>query len=221
MRRLERNSAFFQLVQEAESAAGQGGLSRLFKTAKESGKLNLSGRALSAIPDTAFALATTLDEGGKFWEVNPLTRLDLSSNELKDIPEGKFQLINNDLAYLNLKNNKLHSIPEDLFSCLQLKYLDLSTNGLTIITDSIGVLIELKELMLSENKLVAVPDTLHYCAVLQTLELQNNYLTKIPLATLVLPHLLNLNLSSNKLTEIPASISGLKLLGTVLCFTYF
>ena len=214
MKGRERNSAFFQKSKEdVESTSGSGGLLRLYKTARETGKLNLSGRALSLIPDTVFTLATTLDEGDKFWEVNPLTRLDLSSNVLKDIPNGKFDQIKGDLTYLNLKDNKLKSVPGDLFACNQLKYLNLSLNELENVTDSIGELVDLKELFLSNNKLATVPISVAQCKELQTIELQNNILTRIPLESLNLPQLLKLNLSSNKLTEIPVSISRLISLG--------
>ena len=214
MRGRERNSAFFkQGKEDVESTSASGGLQRLYKTARETGKLTLSGRSLSSIPDIVFTLSTTLDEGDKFWEVNPLTRLDLSSNVLKDIPSGNFHLIRGDLTYLNLKDNKLQSLPADVFACNLLKYLNLSINELRDVSDSIGELTDLKELFLSNNKLATVPASLSYCKSLQAIELQNNVLTKIPPESLNLPQLLKLNLSSNKLTEIPSSISGLTLLG--------
>ena len=211
MKGRERNSAFFQ-GKEVETS-GSSGLSRLFKTARETGKINLSGRSLTEIPDTVFMLASTLEEGDKFWEVNPLSRLDVASNLLKNIPDGKFDLIKTDLTYLKMKDNKLQSLPEDLFACAQLKYLDLSVNDLKTISYSIGELIELKELILTENKLTSLPISLSFCKSLQILALQSNVLSRIPLASLSLPQLLNLNLSSNRLAEIPTSISAMTNLG--------
>lgn len=69
MRNRERNPAFFQQSKN-DDTSGSGGLTRLYRSARESGKLNLSSRSLVEIPDIVFSLSTLLEEGEKFWEVN-------------------------------------------------------------------------------------------------------------------------------------------------------
>lgn len=216
MKGRDKSSAFFkQSNSKVESDGDSGGLTGMFKSARASGKLILSGRSLAAVPDEVFTLATTLGEGEKFWETNPLTKLDLGSNMLRHIPEGKFDLLKFDLLYLQLKDNKFESLPNDIFACDLLKYLNLSTNGLVELNESVGGLKDLRELFIADNKLATLPVSLSFCKHLQTLELQNNQITRIPLGSLLLPQLLKLDLSSNKLTEIPVSISELALLGKI------
>jgi hypothetical protein len=65
MKNRERNSAFFQQNKSKDS----GGLTRVYRNARESGKLNLSSRSLTEIPDAVFSLPNSLEEGEKFWEV--------------------------------------------------------------------------------------------------------------------------------------------------------
>jgi Leucine rich repeat/Leucine Rich repeats (2 copies) len=216
MKGRDKSSAFFkQGNSKIESDGDSGGLTGMFKSARASGKLILCGRSLTVVPDEVFVLATTLGEGEKFWETNPLTKLDLGSNLLRHIPEGKFDLLKFDLAYLQLKDNKFESLPNDIFACDMLKYLNLSTNALIELNESVGGLKDLRELFVADNKLVTLPTSLSFCKHLQTLELQNNMITRIPLGSLLLPQLLKLDLSSNKLTEIPISISELLLLGEI------
>jgi hypothetical protein len=65
MKNRERNPAFFQQNKSEDS----GGLTRVYRNARESGKLNLSSRSLTEIPDAVFSLSHSLEEGEKFWEV--------------------------------------------------------------------------------------------------------------------------------------------------------
>jgi internalin A len=221
MKGRERNSAFFQQGKaDSSSISRSGGLSRLYKTAKETGKLNLSSRSLTDIPNEIFSLEKTLEEGEKFWEINPLTRLDLSSNVISNIPAGKFLLLKSDLNYLKFRDNRLASLPDDLFSCDQLRYLDLSLNKLRSIPEDIGELIALQELVLSDNELNTVPISISECKSLQTLELQNNVISTIPIVSFLLPQLVKLNLSSNKMSVLPSTISGLTRLGERACLSF-
>lgn len=213
MRGREKNSAFFRNDKLNGDSDIAGGLSGVYKSARASGKLILSARSLTTVPDGIFSLATSLEEGEKFWEINPLTKLDLGSNLLSCLPSGKFDLLKADLAYLQLKDNRLIALPDDLFNCSILQYLNLSINALTGINESIGELTDLRELYVANNKLLSIPSSLASCRSLQTLELQHNALVRIPNGSLMLPQLLKLDLSSNKLTEIPSCISELLLLG--------
>lgn len=216
MKSRERNTAFFKqgdLKDEAGNGETSGGMLNIFKNARATGKLNLSARSLTVIPDEVFMLGTSLQEGEKFWELNPLSRLDLSSNVLRHLPSGKFELLQSDLIYLKLKDNKLDSLPTDLFACNLLQHLDLSANALTELNKFVGELNQLKELFASDNKLETLPTSLNSCRNLQLLELQNNQLSRIPPESLSLPQLLRLDLSSNKLSIIPINICELRSLG--------
>ena len=61
-----------------------------------------------------------------WWEGVPLTKVDLSNNEIPSVPEEI--ATQEEIAWLNLSNNKLPSVPNALFSLKLLKFLDLSYN---------------------------------------------------------------------------------------------
>jgi len=74
------------------------------------------------------------------------------------------------------------------------------------LNESIDELIEIIILELSSNKLTEIPNSIGILQQLQYLDLSSNQLTKIPESIGNLPQLQNLYLYGNKLTEIPDSI---------------
>ncbi|EKX31687.1 hypothetical protein GUITHDRAFT_122127 [Guillardia theta CCMP2712] len=70
-------------------------------------------------------------EEGTFDGLHDMTYLDLSQNQLTNIPGGLFDGLSG-LQYLSLSYNQLSSIAPDAFSnCTQLSYVDVSFNQLT------------------------------------------------------------------------------------------
>ena len=207
MKGKERNAAFFggNKNTTGTSLGWQ-------KTARETGKVILQSKSLTAIPDAVFSLSEVLEEGEKFWEINPLTKLDCSHNQIRSVADGKFSLLKRDLNHVKLRDNKLTSLPIDLFECEQLRHLDVSSNALMDLSGAIGDLFELRELLLSENELIGIPVSLKGCSLLQTLELQRNKLVNVPPTALSLPQLQQLNLSGNRLVELPISLGDLTML---------
>jgi len=63
---------------------------------------------------------------GVDYSINDTTRLDLSKKNLKEIPNGVFELIN--LTLLDLDYNELTEIPIEINKLVNLKYLYLSNN---------------------------------------------------------------------------------------------
>ena len=208
MKGKERNSAFFQGSKSTTSSGSLGWQ----KTAKETGKVILQSKNLTTIPDAVFSLSEALEEGEKFWEINPLTKLDCSHNQIRSVADGKFSLLKRDLNHVKLRDNKLTTLPIDLFECEQLRHLDVSSNALIDLSGAIGDLFDLRELLLSENELTGIPVSLKGCSLLQILELQRNKLVNIPPTALSLPQLQQLNLSGNRLIELPTSLEELTML---------
>ena len=209
--RRERNTAFFG-NKPAAPVGGDAALTKVYRSARQSGKLVLQNRGLAAIPDEIFALADALEEGEKFWEVHPLTKVDLSHNSIVAVADGRFALLQRDLAHLKLRDNQMTALPADLFECEQLRHVDASMNALAILPQTLGCAGELRELLLSENCLETVPASLSGCTLLQVLELQKNRLIALPSPALSLPQLQQLNLSGNRLIELPPSLGTLALL---------
>lgn len=72
----------------------------------------------------------------------------------------------------------LHKIAIGLL--LKLKYLNVSSNNLVEISNSIGELVMLKDLNLINNKLKSVPECIKNLTCLETLKLKANYWISIP-----------------------------------------
>ncbi|XP_012345876.1 lutropin-choriogonadotropic hormone receptor isoform X2 [Apis florea] len=82
-----------------------------------------------------------------------LTKLDLTSNNITDIPARAFNRIFN-LEVLLLRRNRLHTITDDAFTNLtSLRVLELDDNYLTKIPTAIVKLSGLEDLSLSNNRI--------------------------------------------------------------------
>lgn len=84
-----------------------------------------------------------------------VTKLNLSNQNLNQIPNGVYELDN--LQYLNLSGNKLDYIPKKITNLESLEYLNFSRNDLTSIPSYIENLSKIETLQLSHNKISAVP----------------------------------------------------------------
>ena len=84
-------------------------------------------------------------------EILNLQELDLSYNQLKEIPKEIFTLTN--LQKLGLSNNQLTEVPKEIFTLTNLQVLNLYNNQLTELPKEIGNLTNLQILYLYNNKL--------------------------------------------------------------------
>lgn len=121
-----------------------------------------------------------------------LTRLDLDSNKLADLPE--LCLVN--LLYLKLSKNRFSTFPR--IKCDNLEHLDLSFNRLSVLPE-INNLTKLKSLSLSYNQLSTLPNL--DLPKLRILTLKSNRLTELP--PLILPKLSQLCIEENRLRYLP------------------
>jgi len=151
---------------------------------------------------------------------NNLTYLDLSENNLKELPNIPFKnlthLILNDnqlvklpddfnfplLKVLKLNNNQIEILP-DKFNFPLLVVLELNNNQLQKLPKLIYELKNLQELNLSHNKLPIIAPDILKLKKLQKLDLSHNTLTKIiPQGEFIFPSLKELNLANNQLTNL-------------------
>ncbi|MDY0134280.1 MAG: GNAT family N-acetyltransferase [Atribacterota bacterium] len=146
-----------------------------------------------------------------------LTRLDLSKNNLKELPQ-EIGILSN-LVVLNLANNKLTKLPESFAKLKALSNLDLRRNTFENIPESLFSL-ELRSLNLSSNRLDSLAFLEHF-KELRVIDLSHNNIEKIDLSLEPNNQLRTLNLSHNFLRDIAALFESVPHLERLVFSTNF
>ncbi|WOG91461.1 hypothetical protein DCAR_0310710 [Daucus carota subsp. sativus] len=135
--------------------------------------------------------------------------LNLSGMSLESLPNPSINLAA--ICKLDLSNNNLQSIPESLTArLLNVAVLDVHSNQLKALPNSIGCLSKLKILNVSGNLLQSLPRTIENCRSLEELNANFNMLTKMTdTIGFELINLKKLSVNSNKLNFLPSSTSHL------------
>jgi leucine-rich repeat protein SHOC2 len=162
--------------------------------AKQSGNLTISDRQLKNFPNEIIKFED-LQIIENWWEGMPLTKIDLSNNEIPTVPEEIS--IHEELAWFNMSNNKLQAVPNSLFSLKMLKFLDLSYNGLTILSESLGQAHSLVELRIAGNQIRELPRSIQDCSNLEVLDAKRNKLVGLPAEFGCLQRILRLDIEEN------------------------
>ncbi|MFA6191914.1 MAG: GNAT family N-acetyltransferase [Sulfurimonas sp.] len=133
-----------------------------------------------------------------------ITRLDLSGNSLKILPNN-FSLLKN-LAILDIRRNSFEVLPEVLGN-LPLRFLNASGNKISD-ASILGRCEQLRVLDLSANSL----KELHFSLLpeLRSVNLSSNFLKDIEALLPSFAHAMRVNLNNNLIETIPASISSLR-----------
>lgn len=136
-----------------------------------------------------------------FKGLRELEMLDLSQNELLEIPDGVFEMLSK-LKNLDLSSNYITHISKDSFSGLvQLERLYLHANRIqSIHVEAFEGLEMLLELKLQGNQFTSLP-SLHFPRLL-LLDLTNNNLPSLGPSDLQTPHLEALKVASLGLTSL-------------------
>ncbi len=104
-----------------------------------------------------------------------LETLSLQGNRLTSIPPSVIPKLKN-LTSLSLNNNKLRNFPVEICQLAKLDAVDLSSNLIEIVPDSVDSL-KVIELNLNKNRLAALPATLAKCEKLKVLRVEENCLS--------------------------------------------
>ncbi|KAK6131658.1 hypothetical protein DH2020_034672 [Rehmannia glutinosa] len=140
---------------------------------------------------------------------NKLEIVDLSGMYLDSLPIPPLNLAA--ISKLDLSNNNLQSIPESLTArLLNVIILDVHSNQLKSLPNSIGCLTKLKVLNVSGNLIQSLPRTIENCRSLEELNANFNKLIQLPETIgFELLNLKKLSVNSNKLVFLPHSTSHL------------
>ncbi|GKV20426.1 hypothetical protein SLEP1_g30554 [Rubroshorea leprosula] len=142
-------------------------------------------------------------------EEERLEIVDLSGMSLEFLPNPTLNLAT--ICKLDLSNNNLQSIPESLTArLLNVVVLDVHSNQLKCLPNSMGCLSKLKVLNVSGNLLQSLPKTIENCRHLEELNCNFNKLSKLPdNIGYELVNLKKLTINSNKLVFLPQSVAHL------------
>ncbi len=115
-----------------------------------------------------------------------ISQLDISSNQLTELPIAIFQLPY--LTQLEAGRNKLKSLPfladepnDGGWSCHKLQSVDFNSNELATLPFPLFILRELKEIYANENKLTELPVAMWNAPKLQKLSVNRNLLERLPI----------------------------------------
>ncbi|XP_061839826.1 vasorin-like [Nerophis lumbriciformis] len=131
--------------------------------------------------------------------------LYIFQNGIKTLTQNDFIGLG-ELDMIDLSQNELGEVPDGVFKMLsKLKNLDLSSNAITHISkDSFSGLFQLERLYLHQNLIQTIhPEAFQGLEMLLELKLHGNKLTSLP--TLQLPRLLLLDLSNNNIPSLGVS----------------
>ena len=145
--------------------------------------LNLSGNALSRLPDDLHRLTH-------------LRVLFCSDNQFRELPACLGQCAQ--LSMIGFKANRLERVPAAALPP-QLRWLILTDNLISELPDELGERPLLQKLMLAGNRLHSLPASLSQCHRLELLRIAANRLTELPQWLLALPALAWLAYAGNPL----------------------
>lgn len=159
--------------------------SEIFDLADTLEILDLSGNALSSLPD----------------DLPRLTRLRIlfcSDNQFTELPEILGQCL--ELSMVGFKANRLRTVSAMSLPA-KLRWLVLTDNQIEELPAEIGQCKQLQKLMLAANRLQALPKELAACSQLELLRIAANRLTEFPAWLFDLPRLTWLAYGGNPFCE--------------------
>ena len=156
--------------------------------------LNLSGNALSSLPDDLPRLKN-------------LRVIFCSDNKFTTVPEILGQCEH--LEIIGFKANQIANVPASALP-EKLRWLILTDNLISELPAELGSRARLQKLMLAGNRLQRLPNQMANCAQLELLRISANQLTQLPEWLLSLPRLAWLAYAGNPFSEPSEAASSIK-----------
>lgn len=132
--------------------------------------------------------------------------LDLSNNQLSDLPQAITQL--KKLKIIFASNNRFNTLPSVLGQCPMLEMIGFKSNQIQHVPEE-ALPHTLRWLILTDNQISTLPQRLGECLRLQKLALAGNHLTHLPESMSQLHNLELVRISANRLTDCPEQLLDL------------
>ncbi|KAL5594029.1 hypothetical protein BROUX41_001081 [Berkeleyomyces rouxiae] len=142
----------------------------------------------------------TAGASGMGSEIKPGVTIDLSRNNIRELPDEVVDIINHELERLALSHNFLTSFPARFIECSSLRYLNIRNNQIKDFPLTICDIKSLEILDLGRNKLRALPQEIVKLSSLKVLAVQKNRIQELPLCLADMVSLQVLKLEGNDLT---------------------
>ncbi|WP_102305341.1 leucine-rich repeat-containing protein kinase family protein [Vibrio cyclitrophicus] len=154
--------------------------------------------------------------------------LDLSGNQLSELPQELTQLTNlriifasnnlfthlpdvlgslPELEMVGFKTNQIKTVSEESLPA-QLRWLILTDNAIEVLPNSLGERPRLQKLALAGNKIRVLPESMENLSNLELVRLSANQLTEFPEFLIKLPKLAWLAFSGNPFCKHPSSLDS-------------
>ena len=180
----------------------------ILKRAATTGNLIFSNKGLTSVPPEIFNLDESIvrDENTKWWEFTDIVTVDLSSNQIAELPPQISNLMA--LKKLDIHDNCLTFLPHELGQLQNLNRVDLSRNKICKpLPDTFGSLRALVQLNANNNKLPSFGLNDEMPPNVGQLDLSFNDLKEVDRNFALMKKLQDLNLSQNKIVKIAAELS--------------
>jgi hypothetical protein len=157
----------------------------IFALAESLEILNLSGNALSSLPDD-------------LWRLSRLRVIFCSENQFTELPEvlGKCA----ELSMIGFKSNQISIVPAAALPA-KLRWLILTDNQIHLLPPQLGACAALQKLMLAGNQLHDLPLEMAACKQLELLRISANKFSQLPPWLLALPKLAWLAYAGNPCSD--------------------
>ena len=148
----------------------------------------------------------SVGQDANWWLVAELTKIDLSRNILRVLPDGMGNIAT--LTHLDLSHNTFQDLPVSLTNLKALKLLNIESNKFRgYLTDAVAYLPSLVVLNCSGNQLSRLPEGLGSAQKqLSVLQINNNLIEALPMGLSVCSSITKLEAQQNKISILPPQI---------------
>ena len=176
------------------------------KRGQQSGSLTMNNLSLTCFPREICQIDDIRFDQSKWWEINPITKIDLAFNQITEISPQVSNL--QDLTLLRMGSNSLESIPAELFLIQTLKSIDFSNNKIKFFPMKLVDCCSLVEVNLQNNLIESLPDNWKL-KNLEILNLSGNKINKFSITKGDLCKLKRLDISNNNISLIAGEMDSL------------